>query len=246
MYKNIYLKLPLFEIGLKGYIYGIKALELAIAADKISKKYDILIILDPQYVDIPIIAKETENLLIFAQHMDSVEIGIGVGKILPEALKEAGAVGTLLNHSENRLTLSEINKTIKRADGVGLATMVCADSPEEAAAIAHLGPNIILAEPPNLIGTGKSVGKSQKEFIFRTQAIIRDINPEIIVFNSAGIKTAEDVAEIINLGAQATGSTSGILKAPNPIKTMEEMVRALREALDNKLLTKAPTKILPG
>ena len=229
MYTGISLKPPLFEIGLKGYIYGKEALKLAKAADRISKKYKISIIFDPQYVDIPKIAEETDNLYVFAQHMDSVEIGTGIGSILPEALKEAGAVGTLLNHAERRLTLSEISRTIKRADKVGLATVVCADSPEEAAAIAHLNPNVILAEPPELIGTEKSLGKVQKEFISKTIAMVKKINNKIIICNSAGIRTADDVKDVIRLGAEATGSTSGILKAKEPVKKMEEMVRALKE-----------------
>ena len=230
MYENIVLKPPLFEIGLKGYLFGKDALELAKAADKISKKYGIIIIFDPQHVDIPKIAAETENIYVFAQHMDSIKIGVGVGSILPEAIKAAGAVGTLLNHSERRINLSEISKTIKRADEVGLATLVFADSPEEAAAIAHLNPNIILAEPPELIGSGTSVGKLQEEFISKTIAAVKKINPKIIIANSAGVRTADDVAEIIRLGAQATGSTSGILKSKDPIKTMEEMIKALKEA----------------
>jgi triosephosphate isomerase len=230
MYTGINLKLPLFEIGLKGYLYGEKALELAKAADSISKKYEVTIIFDPQYVDIPKISQETDNLLIFAQHMDPVSIGRGTGRVLPEALKEAGAAGTLLNHAERRITLSEISKTIKRADEVGLATMICADSPEEAAAIAHFNPNIILAEPPELIGTGKSVGKGKKEFISKSIDMIKKINPEIIVFISADIRTAYDVAEVIRQGAEATGSTSGILKAKDPVKKMEEMIKALKGA----------------
>ena len=229
MYTGISLKPPLFEIGLKGYLYGKEALELAKAADSISKRYGVTIIFDPQYVDIQKIAKETDNLCVFAQHMDSVKIGTGIGSILPEALKEAGAIGTLLNHAERRITLSEIRRTIKRADEVGLVTVVCADSPQEAAAIAHLNPNIILAEPPELIGTEKSVGNVQKEFILETITMVKKINPEIIICNGAGIRTADDVKDVIRLGAEATGSTSGILKAENPVKKMEEMVRALKE-----------------
>src|SRR5665648_1128800 len=102
MYKNIVLRPPLFEIGIKGYLFGKDALELAKAADRISKKYGIIIIFDPQHVDISKIAEETENIYVFAQHMDSVKTGVGVGSILPEAIKAAGAVGTLLNHSERR------------------------------------------------------------------------------------------------------------------------------------------------
>ena len=189
MYKGLRLKPPLFEIGLKGYLYGRKALELAREADRFSEKYGVGIIFDPQFVDIPMIASETTKIHVFSQHMDPVRPGRGLGSILPEALKEAGAVGTLLNHAEKRVTLSQISRTIKRADQVGLATLVCADSPEEAAAIAHLRPNMILAEPPDLIGADEAVGK---DFIEKTKELVKAIDPEIIIFNSAGIKTPED------------------------------------------------------
>ncbi len=229
MYTEINLKPPIFEMGLKGYLYGKKALEFAKAADSISKKYEVPIIFNPQYVDIPKIVEETENLYIFAQHMDSIEIGRGVGSILPEALKEAGVVGTILNHSERRITLSDISRTIKRADDVGLATFVCADSPKEAAAIAQLNPNIILAEPPELIEAGKPVGKLFKDIISKTIAMVKKINPKIIICSGGGIRNADDVKKIIRLGAEATGSTSAILKADDPVKKLEEMIKALKE-----------------
>lgn len=228
MYDGIKLLPPLFEIGLKGYLYGEKALELAQAADRLSKKYGVTIIFDPQYVDIGIIARETKHLLVFAQHMDPVQIGRGVGAILPEALKAAGATGVLLNHVERRLTLSDIARTIKRADEVGLCSLVCADSPQEAAAIAQLQPNMILAEPPDLIGTGRSVAKENRAFISESIRLVKKVDPEIIVFNSAGIRAAEDVADVIRAGAEGTGATTGILKAENPIQQMEEMIAALK------------------
>jgi triosephosphate isomerase (TIM) len=231
MYKGLRLRPPLFEIGLKGYIYGKEALELAREADRLSEKYNIGIIFDPQYVDIPIIARETNNIYVFSQHMDPLKPGRGLGGILPEALKEAGAAGTLLNHAEKRLTLSHISRAIDRADEVGLATLVCADTPEEAAAIALLRPNMILAEPPDLIGADKAVGK---EFIQQTKKLVKSIDPDIIIFNSAGIKNAGDVRNVIMQGAEATGSTSGILKAEDPFRMMEEMISAFREAWDEK------------
>ena len=130
------------------------------------------IIFTPQYVDIPRVARETRHIHVFAQHMDCIGIGRGIGSVLPEAVKEAGAVGVLLNHAEKRLTLSEINRTIKRADEVGLATLVCADTPEEAAALAHLAPNIILAEPPELIGSGEA-GAAGRDYVAR----INELDP---------------------------------------------------------------------
>jgi triosephosphate isomerase (TIM) len=228
MYTKFIIKPPFFEIGPKAYLYGKKALELAQAADRISQKYEVPIIFTPQYVDIPIIAGNTEHLLVFAQHMDAIRIGIGIGTVLPESLKEAGAVGVMLNHAERRLALSELNRSIKRADEVGLATLVCADTPEEAAAIAQLGPNIILAEPPELIGTGISVANTS--FIPESIRMIKSINPKILVINSAGIRSGSDVAQVIRAGAEATGSTSGIIKAENPIAMVEEMIKSLKEA----------------
>jgi len=228
MYDGIKLVPPLFEIGLKGYLWGEKAFELARAADRLSAKYGITIIFDPQYVDIPIIARETQHLLVFAQHMDPVEVGRGLGAVLPEALKAAGAHGVLLNHVERRLTLSDIARNIKRADEVGLCTLVCSDSPAEAAAVAQLLPNMVLAEPPELIGTGRSVATENRAFITESIRLVKKVNPKIIVFNSAGIRTAEDVANVIRAGAEATGTTSGILKAEDPFRQMEEMIAALK------------------
>lgn len=227
---GIELKEPIFEIGFKAYLYGDKALKLAKSADEISGKYGVPIIITPQYADIYRIARETANLLVFAQHADSLDIGTGAGSVLLEALKDAGAVGTMLNHAERRIALNEIGRTIKRADAVGLATMVCADSPEDAVAIAHLHPNVIMTEPPDLIGTGRSVGRENKKFVTESVKKVKSIDPRIVVFSSAGIRSAHDVGDIIKLGVGGTGSCTGILKAKNPAGMIEEMVLALKEA----------------
>ena len=229
MYKEFKIRPPFFEIGPKAYLYGECVLALAKVADKVSRKYDVQIIFDPQYTDITSLARETENLLIFAQHMDSLPIGRGYGSVLPEAVKAAGAVGVMLNHAEKRISLAELNKTIKRADEVGLATMVCADTIEEAAAIAHLAPNIIVAEEPELIGTGKT---SDVDYVKKTMEVVRSINPDIHVLQGAGISSGKDVYKVIKAGAIATGSSSGIYKAANPAAMIEEMIHAMRKAWD--------------
>jgi triosephosphate isomerase len=224
---------PFFEIGPKAFLYGQGVLELARAADRVSQSYDVRIIFTPQYVDIARVAAETRHIKVFAQHMDSIGIGRGIGSVLPEAVKEAGAVGVLLNHAEKRLSLSEINRTIKRADQVGLATLVCADTPEEAAALAHLAPNIILAEPPELIGSGET-GAAGRDWVARINERIRSIDPRIRVLHSAGIRGPQDVADIVALGAEATGCTSAVVKAEDPAAMLEAMIRAMREAWDKR------------
>jgi triosephosphate isomerase len=227
MHKSARLKKPLFEIGLKAYLYGKDALDLARAADDISKKHNATIIFTPQYVDIPLIARETDNLLIFAQHIDDVAIGRGNGSVLAEAVKEAGAHGTWLNHAEKRLTLNQIENCVKRADSAGLISLVCADSTQQAAAVAHFHPNIVAAEPPELIDQVGSVGKSKFDFISQSINVVKDIDSDIIFFYGAGIRTAKDVVDVISTGAEGTGTTSGIINADNPVEMLEEMIVAL-------------------
>ncbi len=231
VYEIFDIKPPFFEIGPKAYLYGRKALDLAKQADWLAEKYKVDIIFTPQYVDIPLIAQNTDHIYVFAQHADPIEVGKGVGSVLLESLKEAGASGVLLNHAEKRMPVSEINQTIKRADQIGLATLVCADTPEEAAAIAHLGPNMILAESPGRIG------KKQDEIRKRTSVAqinerVKKIDARIKVMHSAGIYTGEDVRDILSLGAEGTGSTSGIVKAMDPYQAMEEMIRSMRQTWD--------------
>jgi triosephosphate isomerase len=231
MYRGLKIIPPFFEIGAKAYLYGIGMLQLARHADKVGEKYDVQIIITPQTVDIPILAREMENILVFAQHMDSLEVGRGVGSFLPEALKAAGAVGVLLNHSEKRLAKDELERTIKRADQVGLATMVCADTLEEAAVVAHMEPNVIIAESPDLIGVGKRNANDRLAIAAINEAVWR-IHPEIRVLHGAGISSGRDVYDIIASGAQGTGSTSGIILSNDPFGMLEEMVRSVREAWD--------------
>jgi triosephosphate isomerase (TIM) len=229
MYKGLKVEPPFFEIGPKAFMYGERMLKLAKATDKASAKYDVRIILTPQYTDIQMLAQATEHLLIFAQHMDPLPIGRGLGSVLPEAVKAAGAVGVMLNHAEKPMTVGDLHKAIKRADEVGLVSIVCADSMEEAAAIAHFSPNIIVAEPTELIGTGQT---SDEQYVQATTLAIKKVNPEIQVLPAAGIKNGADVYKMIKAGAEATGTTSGIMKAEDPEAMMEEMIRAVRMAWD--------------
>ena len=231
MYRGLKITPPFFEIGPKAYLYGGAVLKLARHADKISKKYNVQMIITPQYVDIPILAREMENVLVFAQHMDSLEVGRGVGSVLPEALKEAGAVGVLLNHAEKKLLNDELERTIKRADQIGLATMVCADTLEDAVAVGRMEPNIIIAESPALIGVGGR-DANDRLAIQRINEAVWKINPDIRVLHGAGIRCGQDVYDVIAAGAQGAGSTSGIILSNDPLGMVEEMARSVREAWD--------------
>ena len=229
MYKGLKISAPFFEIGPKAYLYGENMLSLAKVIDKVAMKYDVDIIVTPQYTDISLLALNTSRILIFAQHMDYLPIGRGLGSVLPEAVKAAGAVGVMLNHAEKPLTMEEIQKTIERADEVGLGTIVCSDTIEQMKQIAKMSPKLIVAEPTELIGTGQT---SDISYVKESIETVKQINPEIMVLQGAGIKDGNDVYNVIKAGALATGSTSGIIKAKDPYAMVEEMIYSLRRAWD--------------
>ena len=220
---------PFFEIGPKAYIYGDEMVSLSKKMDAVAKKYDVRIIVTPQYTDIYRVAQETDNILVFAQHMDSLKIGRGLGSVLPEAIKAAGAVGVMLNHVEKQISIAELKACIQRAEEIGLYTIVCADSIAEASAIAHFNPDIIVCEPSELIGTGQT---SDEEYVRASILAVKSVNPGILVLQGAGISNGNDVYNVIRAGAEATGTTSGIMKAADKEAMVEEMIGAVRRAWD--------------
>ena len=225
MNSNYKIRAPYFEIGPKCFMWGERMLRLAKAVDEIAAEYDLDVIITPQYADIRMIAENTSHIHVYAQHMDYLRPGRGLGSVLPESIKEAGAVGVMLNHAEKKLTLDEIEKTIARADEVGLATIVCADSVQEIEAVAKLSPNLIVAEPTELIGTGVT---SDMGYVRDTIEAVRRINPDIMVLQGAGISTPDDVARVIRAGALATGCTSGVMRAADPEAAARAMLSTLR------------------
>lgn len=231
MNRELKLKPPLFEVGPKAYMFGPPVLELAVRADALSRIYDVQIIFDPQYTDIPIISSGTQHLLVFAQHMDSLHRGRGMGSVLPEAIKAAGAVGVILNHFERRLTADELRRAMQRAEEAGLATMVCTDNVEQAIAVAQLRPDIVVVESPELIAAGGG-HDTTPSVVAATNAAIWNVNPEIVVIRGAGIGSAQDVYDVIASGSQGTGSSSAICTAEDPLAMLEAMIRATREAWD--------------
>ena len=168
------IKTPFFEIGPKSYLYGDDILDLAKAADAASAKYGVDIIFTCPVVDIRRVAEATSHIHVFAPHMDPIYPGRGLADTLPESLVAAGATGVMLNHVEKPLAFDVLAETIKRADEVGLLSIVCADSMADASKIAALNPDIIVAEPSELIGTGVSVGP---EYVEAATKCVKSVNP---------------------------------------------------------------------
>lgn len=230
MVKDYHISVPFFEFGPKAYMYGERLLTLVKKLDVMAHHYDMDILVDVQTTDLRMLAQNVSSRIhVYAQHMDSIPVGRGMGTVLAEAVKATGARGVMLNHAERKLSLEEVQNAIKRADEVGLATIVCADGEEEIRAIAKMNPNIIVAEPTELIGTGIAVGR---EYVDACISLVRSVNPEILVLPSAGISCGKDCYNIIKAGADASGSSSAICKAADPASMAEEMIAAVRKAYD--------------
>lgn len=228
---NCKIKAPFFEIGPKSYLYGDDILELAKAADAASEKYDVDVIFTCPVVDIRRVAEATKRLHVFAPHMDPIYPGRGLADTLPESLVAAGTEGVMLNHVEKPLSFDVLAETIKRADEVGLTTIVCADSMADAGRIAGLHPDIIVAEPSELIGTGVSVGP---EYVQAATDSVKNVDANILVLTAAGIAGGEDVYNTIMAGADATGSSSGVAKAADRPAMVDEMIAACRKAWNER------------
>lgn len=229
--KTCKIKAPFFEIGPKSYLYGDDILHLAQAADAASEKYGVDIIFTCPVVDIRRVKENTKHIHVFAPHMDPIPVGRGLADILPESLVAAGAEGVMLNHVEKPLAFDVLEETIKRAEEVGLTTIVCADSMADASRIATLHPDIIVAEPSELIGTGVSVGA---EYVAAATKSVKDVDENILVLTAAGIANGEDVYNTIIAGADATGSSSGVAKAADRAAMVDEMIAAVRKAWNER------------
>ncbi len=221
------LRTPLILVNLKTYTEGTgkKALELAERAEKVSSETDVCIGLAPQYTDILRLARAV-SLPIFAQHIDSIEPGSFTGHVLPEAVKEAGATGTLINHSERRLKLAEIDAVIRRTKQIDLASVVCTNNANVSASAAALRPDFIAIEPPELIGTGIPVSKAKPEIVTKTVELVRQVNSEVTILCGAGITKGDDVAAALELGTTGVLVASGIVKAKETYEMLLEFARA--------------------
>nr|NIU38740.1 triose-phosphate isomerase [Candidatus Bathyarchaeota archaeon]NIV44193.1 triose-phosphate isomerase [Candidatus Bathyarchaeota archaeon]NIW10514.1 triose-phosphate isomerase [Gammaproteobacteria bacterium] len=120
---------PIIIVNFKTYseATGSKALQLAKNCEKISLEAEIRVGVAPQLVDLKQIVKAV-SIPVFAQHMDPIKPGSSTGHVLPESIKEAGASGTLINHSERRIKLADIDTAITRAREVGLTSLVCTNN----------------------------------------------------------------------------------------------------------------------
>ena len=199
------------------------AISLADIHQQVAEELGVDIRVCVQAIDLaPVI--ENVNIPVLSQHIDPVGFGSYTGHIMPESVKAVGAEGTILNHSERRLDIEVLKKSIERAKEVGLTTIVCAETPEEGARFLEFNPDYIAVEPPELIGGDISVSSSQPEIIENAAKLIG--TEKLLV--GAGVKTGEDVRIAVKLGAKGVLLASGVTKAEDPKSVLMDLASGLQ------------------
>lgn len=218
------IKAPFFIVNPKSYLYGTEVVKLAQIADRLAQQYHIDCLFTGQLIDLPALKQATQHLIITAQTMDPLEPGRGMGQVLPEGLQSQGVGAVVLNHAEKPLTIAALDWTIKRARTLNLMSIVCADTPEQCRAVAQLHPTMMICEPTSVIGTGTI---SNDDYIQQTNQAVREVDSQILIMQAAGVSTGADVTHVLQLGADGTGGTSGIIQAPDWQAKLTEMMSAL-------------------
>jgi len=218
---------PFFEIGPKNLLRRPELHKLLAVAQPHSRRYGVSLI-----ATLPVTEIEPARLLfpgihLFAQHMDPDRPGKSVGRVIAEALADAGADGVMLNHADHQLRPDQVAAAVERAQANGLMTLACAADEREAAAIAALSPDILLYEPRAMIGHG---GGADRPWIPAINALVRAIAPGTLLMHAGGIATPEDARNVIRAGAAGTGATSAIVRAHDPSEIIEGFLSAVRDA----------------
>jgi triosephosphate isomerase len=222
------IRLPALIINFKNYreALGRRALELAKTAEKVAKETGASIAVAPPQPTLMLVANSVD-VPVLAQHVDDVEAGSTTGFVPVESIKEAGAAGSIVNHSEHKLPRDKIARVVELLRGNDLTSLVCASTPEEAEALAAYAPDIIAVEPPELIGSGRAVSKVSPEVVTDSVKSVRKVSDKIAVLCGAGIVSGDDVAAALKLGAQGVLVASGIVKSKDPYAKILEMAKPL-------------------
>ena len=206
---------------------GDNAVKLVKICDEVARENNVNIIVCPQYADIYRISNEVD-IPVFAQGIENVKYGSNTGHVLPESVKEAGASGCLLNHSENRLKLADIDALIQKLKELGMTSIVCTNNIATTKAAAVLSPDYVAVEPPELIGSGISVSKAQPEIITGSVDAVKDVNKNVRVLCGAGISAGDDLKSALKLGTEGVLLASGIVCAKDPKAALLNLISGLK------------------
>ncbi|HUW22298.1 MAG TPA: triose-phosphate isomerase [Candidatus Bathyarchaeia archaeon] len=203
---------------------GEEALCLARICQETKSQMGVDIVPVVQAVDILRITQSV-SLSVWVQHIDDIKFGPNTGRILPEVVKDAGASGTILNHSENKITPAAIKTTINRVQSLGMKVMVCCKALDEGEIIAKFNPDFLAYEPPQLIGSrGITVATAKPKVI--SDFVVNF--PRLPIIVGAGIHSFQDVEISLKLGARGILVATDVVLAKDPKKQLKELARGFK------------------
>jgi len=219
---------PLILINLKTYKEGMgsRAHAIATAAQLVAQESGATIGIAPSYIDLHPLAKHF-MIPVYAQHVDGTAPGAHTGQVTADAIKLAGASGSLVNHSERRLNLADIEASVRALQSQKLSAVVCTNNDTTSAAAAALAPDYVAIEPPELIGSGVSVSKANPEIIRRSVAAVHAVSPKVKVLTGAGIQSGDCVRIAVELGTDGVLLASSVVKAEDPKIVLRDLVSQL-------------------
>jgi triosephosphate isomerase len=205
------MKTPLVVINMKTYpeSTGADGLRLALLCQEVAEATGKSIVIAPPQCDLALYAN-TVAIPILSQHVDNVKPGGTTGRVTPEAVKAIGCAGTLINHSEYRISSEDVKTLVERCRKLGLVSIVCTKDAKESQEYAMFKPDFIAVEPPELIGGEVSVTTA---------------NPKVVSDTVAAVK--RDVRKALELGAHGVLLASGVVKAKDQRAVIAEMLGAL-------------------
>ncbi|MEK7634145.1 MAG: triose-phosphate isomerase [Patescibacteria group bacterium] len=202
---------------------GSAAVKLLSCVKRVSKETGVEIIPAVQPTDIYRIKKEL-GIEVWAQHMDPIEPGKNMGWLSPYALKEAGASGLVINHSEHKMDDAHVKKILDKAKEYGLKNVICGFNMEMVMKFDSWNPDYVSYEREDMIGTGVSMITKEAENIKKLVSVLK--RPLVI---GAGISTGEDIKQAIKLGAVGAILASGFVLAKDPEAKLRELAEGFKQ-----------------
>ena len=129
-------------------------------------------------------------------------------------LAKSKIAGAIINHSEHRVPISHIREAVNRLSKLNLLSIVCANV-SESGKMAALNPNFVAVEPPDLIGTGRSVSEHKPKTVSGSAEAVAKAKNRTELLCGAGIVTRKDVSSAISLGSRGILVASGVIRAKN-------------------------------
>lgn len=201
---------------------GSAVIKLLSSVKKVSEETGVAIIPVAQPTDIYRVKKEL-GIEVWAQHMDPIDPGKSMGWLSPYSLKEAGATGVVINHSEHKVSEEIIKPTLEKAKKYGFKTLLIGHTVEMILKFTSWEPDYLSYEREDMIGGGVSMLTQEAENV---KSLISKLKIPLMI--GAGISNGEDIKTALALGAKGAILASAFVLAKDPEAKLRELAEGFK------------------